>query len=194
MKYCSECGGRIARRTPYGDRVPRYVCDSCQTIHYQNPRVIVGCIAEWRGRILLCRRAIQPRYGYWTIPAGFLENEESSVDGAIRETWEETGTQIEIDGLYSVFDVTEVHQVYLIYRAHLLSPWFNPGSESLEVRLLRPDEIPWDRLSYPAVKRILERYIEERETGCFGIYVGSLGNGRVVQDWHVTGIPAIHPQ
>lgn len=176
MKYCSNCGKRIARRIPYGDKFPRYVCDYCQTVHYENPKVIVGCIAEWGGRILLCRRAIKPRYGYWTIPAGFLENGESSVAGAIRESHEETGTAIEVDSLYSVFDIPDVHQVYLIYRGRLLSPQYNPGSESLEVRLFGPTEVPWQQLAYPSIVRILERYIDERGNGGFGIYVGSLGS------------------
>jgi len=188
MKYCSNCGMRVVRRVPYGDHVPRYVCDHCQTVHYDNPRVIVGCIAEWNGRILLCRRSIEPRRGYWTVPAGFMENGESSVEGALRETWEESGTRIELEGLYSVFDIPEIHQVYLIYRGHLLSPKYNPGSESMDVRLMKPMEIPWDQLTYPAVGSILERYIRERGDGGFGIYVGSLADGDVVMPDAIAGL------
>lgn len=178
MKYCSNCGKRVVRRVPYGDQHPRHICDHCQTVHYENPKVVVGCIAEWSGRILMCRRAIEPRMGFWTIPAGFLEINESSVEAAIRESEEETGTHIRIEGLYSIFDIPEIHQVYLIYRGQLKRPQFNPGSESLEVRLFRPEDIPWGELTYPAVGDILRQYIEERNSGYdFGIYVGSLKDG-----------------
>lgn len=142
MKYCSNCGATVAFRIPPGDSLPRHVCEQCGTIHYQNPKLVVGALAEWGDRILLCRRAIEPRHGMWTLPAGFMENEETTAQAAARETLEEACARIEVGELYTLIDVPHISQVHIIYRARLLDLDFRPGEESLEVALLREDEIP----------------------------------------------------
>lgn len=145
-------------RTPEGDERERLVCDDCGFIHYDNPRVIVGSVATWEGRYLMCKRAIEPRMGFWTLPAGFLEVGEKAADGARREAWEEARVQLDIDGLLAVYDVTHVAQVQLMYRATLRTPEYAPGPESLEVELYEYDEIPWSELAFPTVRWALEAH------------------------------------
>src|SRR5512135_3197993 len=130
MKYCSHCGAPLSHRIPDGDNRHRYVCDACGTVHYQNPRMVVGCLPVWEDKVLLCRRAIEPRYGLWTLPAGFMENGETTAEGAIRETREEAGARVELDGLYSLINVPDIDQVYLLFRGRLLDLDFAPGEES----------------------------------------------------------------
>lgn len=163
MNFCSNCGASVVLRTPEGDNRERFVCDSCQTIHYQNPNIVAGCIPEWDGRILLCKRAIEPRYGLWTLPAGFMENGESTEQAAIRETHEEAGAIIEITDLYGLFSIPHISQVYLLYRGELLNGEYEPGVESLECRLFDEQDIPWDKLAFPVVKETLERYFADRK-------------------------------
>ncbi len=165
MKYCSECGARVELRIPDGDNLPRYVCPACATIHYQNPRVIVGCIPEYDGRILLCRRAIEPRHGYWTFPAGFMENGESLEAGAARECWEEATARVDIGSLVAVVTVVHAEQVHMMFRARLTRPEFAPGAESLEVALLAPDQIPWQDIAFRSIDYALRRYLEDRAAG-----------------------------
>ena len=162
MKYCSNCGTPVTFLIPAGDTLPRHVCPNCNTIHYQNPKIIVGALIESAGRILLCRRAIEPRYNTWTLPAGFMENGEDTATGAMRETWEEACARIQIDGLYRLIDVPHINQVHLIYRAHLLTPDFHPGAESLEVALFAETEIPWDNLAFRTNTAALHDYFEDR--------------------------------
>lgn len=174
MKYCSNCGATVAFRIPPGDSLPRHVCEQCGTIHYQNPKLVVGALAEWEDRILLCRRAIEPRHGMWTLPAGFMENEETTAQAAARETLEEACARIKVGELYTLIDVPHISQVHIIYRARLLDLDFRPGEESLEVALLREDEIPWDRIAFRSIAISLRHFFEDRRSGRFQLHTASL--------------------
>lgn len=165
MNFCSNCGSRVSQRIPAGDHLPRFVCDACGTIHYQNPRIIVGCVPEYDGRILICKRAIEPRLGFWTVPAGFMENGETPQQGAAREAQEEALADVEIGSLLSVVSVLSAHQVHVFFRATLRTPEFGAGPESLEVHLVRPEEIPWSDIAFPSTVFTLERYLEDRAAG-----------------------------
>lgn len=165
MKYCSSCGATVALRIPEGDNRERYVCDNCQTIHYQNPKIVSGCIPEWDGRILLCKRAIEPRYGLWTVPAGFMENGETTEQAAMRETWEEACARVEIESLYGLFSIPHISQVYMLYRGELVNGQYRPGHESLACDLFVEKEIPWDQLAFPVVKETLLRYFRDLRSG-----------------------------
>jgi ADP-ribose pyrophosphatase YjhB (NUDIX family) len=163
MKFCNVCGGSINRLIPKGDNRERYVCSDevCGEIHYQNPRIITGCLPIYKEQILLCRRAIEPRLGLWTLPAGFLENQETTQQGAERESLEEANANLDIKELYTIFDIPHINQVYFFYRAELLDTDFSPGIESLDVKLFKKEDIPWDELAFPAIKKTLEYYIED---------------------------------
>ena len=175
MNFCSECGARrIALRVPDGDTLPRFVCDACGTIHYQNPKIVVGCLPEWQDQVLLCKRAIEPRYGLWTLPAGFLENGETLIDGALRETLEEADARVEPGPLYTVISLPQVNQVYMMFRARLADLGFGPGSESLEVRLFDESEIPWESLAFRTIARTLRNYFLDRRRGAFRLHVSAL--------------------
>jgi ADP-ribose pyrophosphatase YjhB (NUDIX family) len=165
MNFCSKCGSSIQLQTPPDDTRERHVCSQCGTIHYQNPRNVVGTIPVWQDQVLLCRRAIQPRHGYWTLPAGFLEVNESTQQGAQRETLEEAGAVVQIGPLFSLLNVTHVHQVHLFYLAKLTSPQFSAGVESLEVELFNEEDIPWSDIAFPTVKKTLEWFFHDRKTG-----------------------------
>lgn len=172
MNYCSECGQRVERRVPPGDHVPRHVCPACGAIHYRNPKVIVGCVPEWEdGRIVMCRRAIEPRQGLWTFPAGFLEMGETSAAGAAREALEEAQAEVEPGGLFVVINVPYVSQVYLIHRARLKAPKFGPTVESSEVVLMREDEVPWEHIAFPTIWHGLKFFFEDRASGHRGVHV-----------------------
>ncbi len=174
MNYCSDCGAQLEVKIPEGDNRPRHVCASCSTVHYQNPKIVVGCIPEWEQRILLCRRAIEPRYGLWTVPAGFMENGETSQQGAARETLEEACARVEIEGLYTLFNLPHINQVYLLFRSRLLDLDFAAGEESLEVRLFDAREIPWDHLAFAVIKESLKLYFADREKGSFCLRGGTI--------------------
>lgn len=175
IKYCSACGALVELRTPADDNRPRHICAACSTIHYQNPKLVIGAIPEWEdGRILLCRRAIEPRYGLWTLPAGFMENGESAPDAAIRETLEEASARIDIGELYSMYSLPYIDQVHLLFRAKLLDLDFAAGEESLEVALFEEKDIPWDGLAFRPVHLTLQHYFSDRKTGAFQLRVGSL--------------------
>ncbi|MCG6865847.1 MAG: NUDIX hydrolase [Thiogranum sp.] len=165
MKFCSTCGASVSLRIPEGDNRERFVCTGCQTIHYQNPKIVAGSIPEWDGQILLCRRAIEPRYGLWTLPAGFMENGETTEQAAMRETWEEAGARIEILGLYSIFSIPHISQVYMLFRGELVEGVYEAGDESLECRLFDARTLPWDRLAFPVVQETLTRYFEAKDKG-----------------------------
>ena len=167
IKYCPSCGGATTHRIPEGDSLPRAICDACGLIHYQNPKMVVGCLATFEDRILICKRAIEPRCGLWTLPAGFMENNESASEGAAREALEEANARVEITDLYTVYSIPHISQVYMMFRARLLDPDVFAGAESLEVKLATEDEIPWDQLAFTMVKRSLEHFIEDRKTGLF---------------------------
>ncbi|MBS0545466.1 MAG: NUDIX hydrolase [Proteobacteria bacterium] len=165
MKFCSNCGAHVHFRIPGGDSLPRHVCDHCGTIHYQNPKVVVGALAEWEDRILLCRRAIEPRYGAWTLPAGFMENEESTAQAAARETLEEACARIEVGEMYTLIDVPHISQVHIIYRARLLDLDFRAGEESLEVALFEEKDIPWAEIAFRTIALTLQHYFDDRRNG-----------------------------
>lgn len=170
MKFCSNCGSPVARRVPPGDALPRYLCDACGSIHYQNPKLVVGALPEWQGRLLLCRRAIEPRYGYWTLPAGFMENDETAGDAALRETLEEAGARIELASPFSMVSVPRVNQVHLFYRARLLDLEFKPGVESLEVALFEEAAVPWPEIAFRTVGITLRHWFADRARGAFGFH------------------------
>jgi ADP-ribose pyrophosphatase YjhB (NUDIX family) len=163
VKFCSTCGGNVSLRIPQGDNRERFVCTSCQTIHYQNPKIVAGSIPEWGDQILLCRRAIEPRYGLWTLPAGFMENGETTEQAAIRETWEEARARIEIVNLYSIFSIPHISQVYMLFRGQLVDGQYQPGDESLECRLFDAHTLPWDHLAFPVVRETLKRYFYDKD-------------------------------
>lgn len=171
MNYCSHCGQPVTSRVPEGDNRHRFVCDHCDRIHYQNPRIIAGTIPVWDGRILMCRRAIQPRYGYWTLPAGFMENGETTVEAARRETLEEAMAGVLIEGLYTIMHVTHIDQVHMFFRATLLDGHFGAGEESLEARLFSPGELPWDEMAFPTVQESLEHFITDSKNQTFPVRV-----------------------
>lgn len=165
MKYCPRCGSTVTLKTPPDDTRARHVCDVCETIHYQNPRNVVGTIPVWEDKILLCRRAIHPRKGFWTLPAGFLEVNESTEEGAQRETMEEAGAEVTIHSLFSLLNVTHVHQVHLFYLAQMHNDQYAAGVESLEVALFYENEIPWDEIAFPTVRKTLEWFFSDRQAG-----------------------------
>lgn len=174
MKYCSLCGAPVELRIPPEDNRIRHVCTSCGEVHYQNPKVIVGAIPVWEDKILMCRRAIEPRHGLWTLPAGFMENGETTAEAAMRETWEEANAQITIGELYSMFNLPYINQVQLLFRAELLNLDFSPGSESLEVKLFSEKDIPWDTLAFRAIRLALQHYFADRKTGDFHFRISDL--------------------
>ena len=174
MNYCSNCGQPLTYVTPPGDDRSRYCCDTCGVIHYQNPKMVVGCIPEMQDRILLCRRAIEPCYGKWTLPAGYLENGETVAAGAGRETYEEARARVEIMSPYALYNICYVNQIYLIFRARLMDHNFEPGSESIEVKLFIEDEIPWDEMAFRVIEQTLVQYFKDRLSGIFPFYVGEI--------------------
>jgi ADP-ribose pyrophosphatase YjhB (NUDIX family) len=174
MNYCSECGARVELRIPAGDTLPRHVCQRCATIHYLNPKLVIGCVAQWQGDILLCRRAIEPRYGRWTLPAGFMENGESTTQAALRETLEEACARIEIDALFALVNVPYINQVHLFYRGRLLDTDYGAGAESLETALFSEASIPWQNLAFRSVALCLKAYFDDRRGGRFGFHEDDL--------------------
>lgn len=162
MRYCPSCGGGVERRVPALDDRERHVCAVCETVHYANPKVVVGSVCTIGERLLLCRRAIPPRSGFWTIPAGYLELGETAEEGAVREAWEEARAAIAIEGLIAVYSIKRIDQVQLLYRANLASPEVAAGPESLEVMLTGWDAIPWEELAFPTVHWVLRRAMELR--------------------------------
>jgi ADP-ribose pyrophosphatase YjhB (NUDIX family) len=174
MQYCSACGAPVALKIPAGDSLPRHVCDACGTIHYINPKIVVGALAEWEGKILMCRRAIEPRMGYWTLPAGFMENHETTGQGAIRETLEEAKARVELGPMFSLINVPHISQVHIVYRARLLDLDFGPGEESLEVVLMDETQIPWHDIAFRTIALTLQRYFEDRRRGVFGFHTADL--------------------
>jgi ADP-ribose pyrophosphatase YjhB (NUDIX family) len=165
MNYCSHCGARLTQKIPAGDTRLRFVCERCQTVHYQNPKIVAGCIPEWHGQVLLCKRAIEPRYGLWTLPAGFMENNETAMQAALRETVEEARANVEIVGLYTLFNLPHVNQVYMMFRSRLLDLEFAAGEETLEVALFDARSLPWHELAFPTIRHTLEYYFRDSRAG-----------------------------
>lgn len=161
--FCTECGEACHRQIPEGDNRLRRVCTRCDFIHYENPKNVVGCLLVWKGKVLLCKRAIEPRYGYWTLPAGFMENEESTLEGAAREAFEEATAQCDNLRLFSVYNLPRISQVYLMFQGQLRDGFARASEETLEVGLFDESEVPWDELAFPVVAETLTRYFELRE-------------------------------
>lgn len=170
MNFCSNCGAATTRRVPDGDNRPRDLCEACGTIHYQNPKIIAGCVVLRENKVLLCRRAIEPRYGLWTLPAGFMENGETVAQAALRETWEEAGATPDLEQLYVVTSIPTISQVYMLYLAHLHDEHFASGPESLETRLFGMDEIPWDELAFHTVRDTLNCLKADLAKGVFRLH------------------------
>lgn len=174
MNFCSQCGQRVRFAIPEGDDRLRYLCDACGTIHYQNPRIVAGTLPVRDDRVLLCRRAIAPRKGYWTLPAGFMENAETTVEAAARETLEEACAQVDIQNLYTLINLPHINQVYMIFLADLKGD-FAAGPESLEVAMFAEEEIPWDELAFPTIERTLRHYFADRPDEFFPLHISDIG-------------------
>jgi ADP-ribose pyrophosphatase YjhB (NUDIX family) len=172
MKFCSECGQTVVHRIPDGDNLPRFICEHCDIIHYQNPKLVVGCLPVWQEQVLLCKRAIEPSYGLWTLPAGFMENQETLEQAALRESREEANANLEIDELYSVISLPHINQIYVLYRATLLDLDFYAGTESLDVQLFNENDIPWDQLAFKTIENTLRHYFADRKKGTFSVHNG----------------------
>ena len=171
IKHCKECGTAVLYRVPDdGDTKPRAVCPACNTIHYENPLMVVGTVPYWQDKVLLCKRNIEPRFGLWTLPAGFMELNETTSEGAARETVEEAGAQFALQGLFTLVNVARVGQVHLFYRAALSSDKFDPGVETIEARLFAESEIPWEELAFRTTRVTLEQFFADRSKGQFSIH------------------------
>lgn len=177
INYCSVCGAPVSVRVPAGDRLPRHVCDACGVVHYRNPRLVVGSLPVWGEQVLLCRRAIEPRLGFWTLPAGFMENEETVAQAALRETSEEANARVELDGMYTLISVPHVSQVHVVFRARLLDLDFSAGEETLEVALFREEDIPWDEIAFRTIAMTLKHYFADRRAGRFDFHTGEISLG-----------------
>lgn len=175
IKHCKVCGGAVRYVVPAGDNRERGTCTVCQTIHYENPINVVGTVPAWGEQVLLCRRNIEPRYGLWTLPAGFLELGETTAEGAVRETEEEAGARIELQGLFTVLNVVRVGQLHLYYRARLHDTDFAPGPESIEAQLFGEDQIPWEHLAFRTVRETLKCFFEDRRKGRFDLHCADIG-------------------
>tara|TARA_B100001013_G_C24595409_1_gene436575 strand:- start:19 stop:567 length:549 start_codon:yes stop_codon:yes gene_type:complete len=174
MKYCSSCGNQVELKIPKEDTYLRYCCKSCETIHYQNPNVVVGTIPVKDQTILLCRRAIHPRQGLWTLPAGFLENGETIEQGAFRETLEETNTKVKMGALYTIFNIPQVSQVYILFLSEVVTNDFSKTFESLEVQLFKESEIPWDELAFPFVPKVLKHFFKDKKNNTFDLKIETI--------------------
>jgi ADP-ribose pyrophosphatase YjhB (NUDIX family) len=171
IKHCRNCGLAVVYRLPDdGDTRQRAICPGCNTVHYENPLSVVGTVPYWGDKVLLCKRNIEPRFGKWTLPAGFLELGETTAEGAARETVEEAGAQIEMQELFTVINVARVGQLHLFYRARLLSDQFEPGAETIEAQLYAEDQIPWDEIAFLTVRQTLEHFFADRRSGIFPIH------------------------
>lgn len=180
MNYCSQCGHDITVSIPQGDNRERDVCTHCGTIFYQNPKIIAGCLPIWQDKVLLCKRAIEPRHGLWTLPAGFMENQESLAEAAQRETWEEALARVEKPELYTVFSLPDINQVYMLFRAELIAEEFAAGEESLEVALFSEEAIPWEDLAFHTVRLTLQHYFSDRKTTSYPLHVNTLRHQKII--------------
>jgi ADP-ribose pyrophosphatase YjhB (NUDIX family) len=174
VNYCSACGEKVSFLIPEGDNRQRYVCNSCQIIHYENPKIVTGCIAQWQDKILLCKRAIEPRYGLWTLPAGFMENQETNLQGAARETAEEANAEVENMQLFCVFSIAHINQVYTMYLGDLVDGQASAGEESLDVALVAEDEVPWQDIAFQVINETLKLYYQDKKQGSFNTHYGDI--------------------
>ncbi len=164
-RYCNTCGHATEKRIPAGDSMPRECCNNCGAIHYENPKLVLGTLPVWEDKVLLCRRAIEPRHGFWTLPAGFMENNETTAQAAVRETVEEAGANIELLDMYTLISVPHISQIHGIYRARLLDLNLAPGEETLETRLFSETEIPWDEIAFRTIGLTLRHFFADRIKG-----------------------------
>lgn len=176
MNFCGNCGHKTTEKIPLGDHQLRRVCTQCGSIHYVNPKVICGALAVWENKVLLCRRAIEPRYGLWTLPAGYMELFETMEQGSARETREEAEAEIDIEQLYCMYNIPRIGQIYVLFKANIIDGKFGAGEETIESRLFTEDEIPWDQLAFPSVERTLRHYFEDRKTNIFPQHLETLGS------------------
>ena len=174
MNFCPNCGAKIVIRVPDGDSLPRHVCSSCGAIHYRNPLMVIGSIPEWDDQVLLCRRAIEPRHGFWTLPAGFMELGETVAQAAIRETLEEANARGELGSVFTMLAVPHVNQVHIFYRARRLDLDFGPGTESLEVALFREQDVPWRDLAFRTISATLKHYYADRRQGAYNLHADEI--------------------
>lgn len=180
MNYCSDCGAATRQAVPDGDNRQRHICSNCEMIHYQNPKVIAGVLPTWGEQILLCRRDIEPRRGFWTLPAGFLENGETSLEGAIRECHEESLAHVDNCHLLGIFDIPYIDQVYILYRGNLTDKAFAPTAESSEVALFNQNQIPWGELAFPVVEMALDIHFAHQDKPLLA------SHHRVTRPWRPT--------
>lgn len=175
MKFCSHCGSEgVGQKVPEGDNRLRYVCVQCEAIFYENPKIVTGCIAQWQGKILLCKRAIQPRLGTWTLPAGFMENHETIQEAAARETYEEATAKISNLHLYTIYNLPHISQVYIIFRGDVEDGLASAGMESLDTEFVDEQDIPWNDLAFPVIQETLELYFADRKRGDFNLHTGEI--------------------
>jgi len=174
MNFCSNCGEKVSFIIPEGDNRHRHVCASCDTIHYENPKIVTGCIAQWQDKILLCKRAIEPRHGLWTLPAGFMENAETNMEGAARETAEEANAEVDNMQLFCVFSIAHINQVYTMYLGDLVDGQASAGEESLDVALLSEEEIPWQEIAFQVINETLKLYFQDKKQGSFKTHYGDI--------------------
>ena len=175
MKFCSQCGSKnIEYSVPLGDNRQRYHCLDCNSVFYENPKIVAGCIPVWKDKILMCKRGIEPRYGLWTLPAGFMENGESTKEAAERETMEEAGTKVKDSRLYALFNLPQINQVYMMFLSNLYEPAFKAGEESLDCRLCLESEIPWDQIAFPTITYSLKLFFKDRSNGRFFLHTADL--------------------
>ncbi len=174
MNYCSHCAAPVTSFIPHSDNRPRYICTACGLIHYQNPKMVVGCIPLWDNRILLCKRNIEPRKGFWTLPAGYLECDETTEEGARRETCEETGARVVGLQPYRLFDIVHIGQIYLMFIGRLQGPEFHATEESMDVRLFEQEDIPWSSLAFPVIEKTLDHYCQDRRKNDFSFRLDSI--------------------
>ncbi len=179
VNFCSECGERVETRVPEGDSRPRDVCPACGTIHYENPRIVAGCVVTYGDEVLLCKRAIEPRSGFWTVPAGFMELGETMAEAAARETLEEACARIEPGALFSIVDVVHARQVHVFFEAALETLEFGAGEETEAAAMYPLDAIPWKELAFPSVRIALQRYLENRAAGVTALHLDTAPRIRV---------------
>ncbi len=172
MKFCSNCGEQVIQGIPPGDDRARHICPVCETIHYSNPRIITGCLPVHNDKVLLCKRAIEPRYGLWTLPAGFMENGETTEQGAARECREEANAEVIIGNLYTITSIPDINQVHMFFHAELIRPLYSAGPESIDVQLFSEQDIPWDQLAFTAVRKTLRQFFIDRGSGKFPVHSG----------------------
>jgi ADP-ribose pyrophosphatase YjhB (NUDIX family) len=175
MNFCSNCGSsNLEWKIPEGDNRNRYVCKDCHRIFYTNPKIVTGCLPLWREQVLLCRRAIEPRSGYWNVPSGYMENGETVEEGALREVWEEALAEVDLLGIHAVFSIPHINQMYIHFLGELRRPDFKPGPESLEVQLFREEEIPWEEIAFTSSVFTLKHYFDDRRRGRQQVHLGSV--------------------